>query len=200
MYDPSSGQFTIRVTKETKGEHFPDLDLLTKLLARTGEKETKKPLIEVIGGTDEPLKDDEIQEAIDFNWELPQEVQSEDLSVNASYGFNSQYHGYFKHVHETMNEINQISQPEQSTAASRREERIEAENAQFDEDHYCMDYVNNEEIKELCKYKTIYSKELKRVQKLAKSSELQQKSKNKQIQVCEVYIDSFIHRTFNSRG
>lgn len=148
--------------------------MLTKLLARTGETETKakKPLIEVIGG-DAPLEDNEIQEAIDFNWELPQEVQSEEpeLSVNASYGFNNQYHGYFKHVQETMNEINEISQPEQSTVTSRREERIASENLHFDEDHYCMDYVNNEEIKEYCKYKTIYSKELKRIQKLAKSNE-----------------------------
>lgn len=53
-YDPSSGQFTVTVSKETKGEHFPDLDLLTKLLARKGEtsRDTtappKKPLIEVL--------------------------------------------------------------------------------------------------------------------------------------------------------
>lgn len=181
VYDPSVGQFTIRVTKETKGEHFPDLDLLTKLLARTGEKTTeKKPLIEVIGSTDTaPLEESDIQEAIDFNWELPQTLQTDDLSVSASYGFNNQYQGYFKHVQETMNEINDISQPEKSTVASRREERIAAENAHFDEDHYCMDYVNNEEIKELCKYKTIYAKELKRIQKQTKTEE----SKPSKIQV-----------------
>ncbi|KAI8063711.1 SHQ1 protein-domain-containing protein [Gilbertella persicaria] len=175
-YDPSAGQFTIRVTKETKGQHFADLDLLTKLLARTGEssaktKEPKKPLIEVVSSSNEeqqaPLEDTEIQDAIDFNWELPQELPSADseLNLNAHYGFNNQYNGYFKHVQETLNEINEIHEPEKSTAESRRKERIEIENACFNEDHYCMDYVNDEEIKELIKYKTIYSKELKRIQK-----------------------------------
>ncbi|KAI7876155.1 SHQ1 protein-domain-containing protein [Mucor mucedo] len=175
-YDPSVGQFTIRVTKETKGEHFPDLDLLTKLLARTGESnvkasEPKKPMIEVVGGS-ETIGETEIQDAIDFNWELPQEVPiATELSITAHYGFNNQYHGYFTHVQETMNEINEIVDPEKSTAESRRAERIESENNHFDEDHYCMDFINDEEIKELMKYKTVFSKELKRVQKNAKNVE-----------------------------
>ncbi|KAI9354981.1 SHQ1 protein-domain-containing protein [Pilaira anomala] len=183
VYDPSAGQFTIRVTKETKGEHFPDLDLLTKLLARTGEtsiqsNQPKKPLIEVVGGSTEEntLGETEIQDAIDFNWELPQEVSATpELSVTAQYGFNNQYHGYFTHVQETMNEINEISEPEKSTPESRRAERIESENNHFDEDHYCMDYINNDEINDLIKYKTVFSKELKRLQKNAKSAEFSSK-------------------------
>ncbi|GAA5805813.1 hypothetical protein HPULCUR_011339 [Helicostylum pulchrum] len=178
VYDPSAGQFTIRVTKETKGEHFVDLDLLTKLLARTGETSTqpnqpKKPLIEVVGGTEENLGETEIQDAIDFNWELPQEVsEMPELTITAHYGFNNQYHGYFTHVQETMNEINEIIEPEKSTVESRRAERIESENNHFDEDHYCMDFINDEEIKDLIKYKTLFAKELKRLQKNAKSAEV----------------------------
>ena len=68
-YDLSSGKFHVRITKETKGEHFPDLDLLNKLLARRGEapdesNKTKKPLIEVIGGDDDEQeqKGEEMQE------------------------------------------------------------------------------------------------------------------------------------------
>jgi protein SHQ1 len=190
VYDPSAGQFTIRVSKETKGEHFSDLDLLTKLLARTGEttakaNEPKKPLIEVIGGSEEApaetsdtLRENEIQDAIDFNWELPQEIPSlPELSIKAQYGFNNQYHGYFTHVQETMNETNSIAEPEKSSVGSRRAERTECENSHFDEDHYCMDFINDEEIKELIKYKTIYSKELKRIQKNAKNVELKEASK-----------------------
>ncbi|KAG1100734.1 hypothetical protein G6F42_017613 [Rhizopus arrhizus] len=186
VYDPSAGQFNIRVTKETKGEHFADLDLLTKLLARTGEKTTatgnepKKPLIEVVGGVDnDQMNEDEIQDAIDFNWELPQEVPSTDeqLSITTHYGFNNQYNGYFTHVHETMNEINEINEPEKSTVESRREQRIASENTHFDEDHYCMDFVNDEEINELCKFKTMFAKELKRVQKNQKNEEAKQAKK-----------------------
>lgn len=153
---------------------------MTKLLARTGETSTqsnqpKKPLIEVVGGSTEEntLGETEIQDAIDFNWELPQEVSATpELSVTAQYGFNNQYHGYFTHVQETMNEINEINEPEKSTPESRRAERIESENNHFDEDHYCMDYINNDEINDLIKYKTVFSKELKRLQKNAKSAEV----------------------------
>jgi protein SHQ1 len=38
-----------------------------------------------------------------------------------------------------------------------------------------MDYINNEEIKELMKFKSVYAKELKRIQKNAKAA--QEKSK-----------------------
>lgn len=151
--------------------------MLTKLLARTGETSTqpnqpKKPLIEVVGGTEENLGETEIQDAIDFNWELPQEVsEMPELTITAHYGFNNQYHGYFTHVQETMNEINEITEPEKSTVESRRAERIESENNHFDEDHYCMDFINDEEIKDLIKYKTLYAKELKRLQKNAKNAE-----------------------------
>lgn len=58
-YDIATGIFTIMITKETPGEHFEDLDLLTKLLARKGEQTAqtapKKPLIEVLSSsTDQP--------------------------------------------------------------------------------------------------------------------------------------------------
>ncbi|KAI8979860.1 SHQ1 protein-domain-containing protein [Mycotypha africana] len=170
VYDPSVGQFTIRVSKETKGEFFPDLDLLTKLLARTGEsskekngtadQKEKKPLIEVVGSsensnTEQQLGDEEIQDAIEFNWELPQELpSSSELYITSHYGFNDQYNGYFTHVHETMNEINEITDVEKSTTESRRQERLQKENSYFDEDHYCMDFANSNEIEELLKYKT----------------------------------------------
>ncbi|KAL7327283.1 hypothetical protein PS15p_209499 [Mucor circinelloides] len=125
------------------------------------------------------MNEDEIQDAIDFNWELPQEVPSTDeqLSITTHYGFNNQYNGYFTHVHETMNEINEINEPEKSTVESRREQRIASENTHFDEDHYCMDFVNDEEINELCKFKTMFAKELKRVQKNQKNEEAKQAKK-----------------------
>ncbi|CEI99810.1 hypothetical protein RMCBS344292_13890 [Rhizopus microsporus] len=160
-YDPSAGQFTIKVSKETKGEQFADLDLLTKLLARTGETEKKKkPMIEVVGE-----ESTEMEEAEEFNWEIPQELPKEQLSTHTYYGFNQQYTGYFTHVQETLNEINDIQSPETSTIESRREERLQLENERFDEDHYCTDFAEDEDIRQLMKYKTVYAKELKRMQK-----------------------------------
>jgi protein SHQ1 len=158
-YDIATGIFTIVVTKETPGEHFEDLDLLTKLLARKGEKAAqtapKKPLIEVLSSSTDQA--DIIQEgsitdylcvihlqrltkqflAEEFNWELPQELPSEELLTSTTtYGFNSQYNNFFTYVTETANEINSIQTPEKSTAESRREDRVNEENTKFDEDHY----------------------------------------------------------------
>ncbi|KAH8556514.1 SHQ1 protein-domain-containing protein [Umbelopsis sp. PMI_123] len=178
-YDISTGIFTIKVTKETPGEHFEDLDLLTKLLARRGEQKsgetaTKKPLIEVISSTTETQ--DIIQDAEEFDWQLPQELPTEELLTSTTtYGFNSQYNGYFTYVAETANEINCVQNPEKSTAESRREDRVNEENAKFDEDYYVNDFVNTEEIDHIIKFKTSWWKELRRIQKKASAEQKQSK-------------------------
>ncbi|KAL0074002.1 SHQ1 protein-domain-containing protein [Phycomyces blakesleeanus] len=207
VYDPSLGQFTVKVSKENKGEHFPDLDLLTKLLARRGEAadvsvdqaQPKKPLIEVIGSQDNKEDvsmeestdqiENEFQKAADFNWELPQELPADDLMIHSVYGFNNQYSGYFTHVQETMNEIIDIREPEKSTIESRRQDRLEQEELKFDEDYYAMDFVNDEEIQNAIKYKTIWSKELKRIQKQAKEEEQQKKQNEKKSLIQEITPD-----------
>lgn len=169
MYDPSSGEFVVKLSKGTKGEHFPDLDLLTKLLARKGEpdasKAPKKPLIEVVSSEDYEGKD-EMQEAVDFNWELPQELPEETINLGmAVYGFNSLHTGYFRHVNETANEINELDNPETSTPKSRRQERLKKEDQKFDEDHYAKDFAEDEDIRRVLDYKTVWYKELKRITK-----------------------------------
>ncbi|ORX55567.1 SHQ1-domain-containing protein [Hesseltinella vesiculosa] len=182
-YDPSSGEFTVRVSKENKGEHFADLDLLTKLLARRGESEAaqltpKKPLIEVLSsesfdGSDDAPSKEELQEAENFNWELPQQVPADDEPIllhSSHYGFNAQYQGFFTHVHETANDINDIQEPEKSTVESRKAARRDLENEKFDEDHYCMDFIQQGDIQYILDYKTLAAKELKRVQRLAKAA------------------------------
>ncbi|KAI8343923.1 SHQ1 protein-domain-containing protein [Chlamydoabsidia padenii] len=208
-YDPSSGQFTVTVSKETKGEHFPDLDLLTKLLARKGEtsRDTsttvvpKKPLIEVLSSQPNDTNDTptaptaELQDAVDFNWELPQDLPQDDLMIHTAYGFNNQYNGYFTHVEETANEINSVREPEKSNTESRRMDRLEQEDNKFDEDHYAMDYINQDEMEHIIKYKTIWAKELKRIQKVAKQTTDEKKGPliqevNTEANVADINMDS----------
>ncbi len=58
-YDITAGEMNIKIPKETPGEEFPDLDLLTKLLApKSVIKIPERPLIEVIGGNDDDDDDD----------------------------------------------------------------------------------------------------------------------------------------------
>lgn len=54
-YDPTSGYLTVTLTKETKGEVFEDLDLLTKLLAPRPRVREPSPLIEVIRSESDDL-------------------------------------------------------------------------------------------------------------------------------------------------
>jgi protein SHQ1 len=52
VYDPSSGSLTVTLSKETTGEHFADLDLLSKLLTplrADDEPDSQSPSIEVLG-------------------------------------------------------------------------------------------------------------------------------------------------------
>ncbi|KAF8968360.1 SHQ1 protein-domain-containing protein [Flammula alnicola] len=124
-YDPSSGTLTITLTKENKGEVFDDLDLLAKLLAPRRTVQNPTPSIEVLSSECLPedelvsrteglsLENDEIAQAAENDWQLPQEVPQEglpplNLSMQMHYGFLDMHSGYLKHATHTENEINEL--------------------------------------------------------------------------------------------
>ncbi|CAE6355501.1 unnamed protein product [Rhizoctonia solani] len=177
-YDPSSGTLTVKLTKETKGIHFPDLDLLTKLLAPRSaaalndEGRSKGPLIEVLdtpspdalaGQLDDKLRLDLEQEhavfarAAENDWQIEQVAPDDELpgvgvsaSTHVAYGFLDLHTGYFVNVVHTENEVNELgAEAENSTIARRQELREASEEAKWDEEHYIADFVDDEIIKEL---------------------------------------------------
>lgn len=81
-YDPSSGYLTVTLTKETKGQEFPDLDLLAKLLAPRHVEVPKQPAIEVIGSETSPQS--ELEELVDLTDAISLE-QREILEVSPDY-------------------------------------------------------------------------------------------------------------------
>ncbi|CAG8437348.1 3440_t:CDS:10 [Ambispora gerdemannii] len=179
LLDISKGDINVKLAKENPGEYFPDLDLLTKLLARQREnsrdqekQKSSKTLIEVVeekrGCDDNDVENrmekrfSEFDEALDFDWEIEQEIPKQpELLITTRYGFNEQYNRYFTHVQETCNEINEIKDPESSTFESRRRDRIEAEDIKFDDEG---DYASDEEIKRVMNYKTVWWKLLRKIQ------------------------------------
>ncbi|KAJ3080572.1 Hsp90 cochaperone shq1, partial [Quaeritorhiza haematococci] len=190
-YNIDSGELTVQLPKETPGQHFPDLDLVTKLLtpsAPSAAQEVEissepstsgpsgplpaasgsKPLIEVFettaGKTGGDMEVDDDEEA-EFDWNLPQELPDTNSITGARYGFNNMYSGYSSHVVSLTREVLEVTDIDQSTPASRRAERIERENFKFDEDYYMADYMNDEEIQRLIEFKPEFVKALKRVQK-----------------------------------
>lgn len=80
-YNVGEGELTVILPKETPGEDFPDLDMLTKLLVRKGDlstdKQIKRPLIEVIGSGETLEGTRQVEKDEDFDWEMPQEIRQE---------------------------------------------------------------------------------------------------------------------------
>ncbi|KAG0259829.1 Hsp90 cochaperone shq1 [Mortierella polycephala] len=169
-YNVGTGELTVVLPKETPGEDFPDLDMLTKLLVRKGdlaEKQIKQPLIEVISSGETLEGTEKIQIDEDFDWELPQEIKQEIFS-DVRYGFNNRYSGFFTHVQETANDVLDVYDPEHATLEARRENRIQRENDKFDDEYYMSDFMNQEEIQHLLKFKPQWWNELRAIQKTEK--------------------------------
>jgi protein SHQ1 len=80
-YNVGEGELTVVLPKETPGEDFPDLDMLTKLLVRKGDlstdKQIKRPLIEVISSGETLEGTRQVERDEDFDWEMPQEIRQE---------------------------------------------------------------------------------------------------------------------------
>ncbi|KAI8616665.1 SHQ1 protein-domain-containing protein [Chytriomyces sp. MP71] len=190
-YDVGKGEITVSLPKAVPGEHFPDLDLLTKLLMPRATaagipsvahlQQLAAPLDDatMAESTDSEgkLEGDEIGEEEDeeFDWEMPQELPQPDILTGIKYGFNNAYSGFAAHVAELGRDIIDIDNIDASTPASRREERIAKENLKFDEDYYMSDYMHDEEIRRLIKFKPTFWATLKRVQQ-AKGKEAENES------------------------
>ncbi|KAF9996638.1 hypothetical protein BGZ80_002272 [Entomortierella chlamydospora] len=171
-YNVGAGELTVVLPKGTPGEHFPDLDMLTKLLVRKSdlaEKQIKKPLIEVVSSGDTLEGTEKIEKDEEFDWEMPQEIKQEIFS-EVRYGFNNKYSGFFTHVQETANDVLDVFDPEHATMEMRRENRIQRENDKFDDEYYMSEFMNEEEIQHLLKYKTQWWNELRNIQKAEKDA------------------------------
>ncbi|RXW17973.1 hypothetical protein EST38_g7889 [Candolleomyces aberdarensis] len=165
-YDPSTGYLSVTLTKEQKGQHFKDLDLLAKLLAPRQSK--PPPSIEVISSAEngqelsEKLDDlsltdkqqSEFEEAAANDWRLPQQVPEGlpelQLSVEKPYGFLDLHSGYFRHVAHTENEVNDLgSDAEMCSRDERTRRRIKREDEKWDPEHYMADFADDEYIRDL---------------------------------------------------
>ncbi|KAJ1952243.1 hypothetical protein EC988_003658 [Linderina pennispora] len=180
--DHGSNNITVILTKETPGEVFENLDMLTSLLATRRERdaaagsaaEPRKPHIEEIGGGQTPLDLKSMLEDEDFDWEIPQRLQAADNQELAdrskNYGFDLQYNQYFANIASDGNGIMNSYRFESMDHAGRRERRMSDEYDRFDEDYYIENFMNDEEIMDLIHYKTQYHKALRRIQKTKKAN------------------------------
>nr|XP_044610554.1 protein SHQ1 homolog [Equus asinus] len=163
-YDADKGIFTIRLPKETPGQHFEGLNMLTALLAPRKSR-TAKPLVEEIGASEVPeegVEDDEDE----FDWEIEQvpyeEASERALNPQCHYGFGNLRSGVFQRLQDELSDVIDIKDPDFTPATERRQKRLAAELAKFDPDHYLADFFEDEAVEQVLKYNPwwtdIYSK------------------------------------------
>ncbi|KAK4290660.1 hypothetical protein Pmani_036459 [Petrolisthes manimaculis] len=136
-FDADVGAFIIVCQKESQGQHFPNLDMLTALLTPHGATGVNIPSIEVVGGDE---AEDEEGEG-EFDWTYQQKLPDENVvTAGHKYGFANKLTGVFTSLQDELKGVVDISDPDNKSAAQRREERVAHELSAFDEDHYLADY------------------------------------------------------------
>ncbi|GAB1291114.1 Protein SHQ1 homolog [Apodemus speciosus] len=153
-YDADKGIFTIRLPKETPGQHFEGLNMLTALLAPRKSR-SARPLVEEIGASavSEDGADDEDEE---FDWEIEQtpyeEVSESTLRSQCHYGFGNLRAGVVQRLQDELSEVIDIKDPDFTPVTERRQRRLAAELAKFDPDHYLADFFEDEAVEQILKY------------------------------------------------
>ncbi|XP_052780124.1 protein SHQ1 homolog [Mya arenaria] len=164
-YKSDTGEFHITFPKETPGQEFEGLDMITKLLAPKGKTSAEGPLIQVVDEAEsnqaQPLEDEE------FDWRIEQQPYVEPVSPLSApkYGFANQKFGVFARLQEDLVGIVDCPDPDKHTLAERRERRLKAETEKFDEDHYIGDLYEDSIIVMLLQYQPDWSEEMEVVSK-----------------------------------
>jgi protein SHQ1 len=115
-YDVSRSEIEVTLGKETPGEHFPDLDLIAKLLQPASNPTTKHTNIE----------------------ELSEGGLQEDSVLQSGYGFNRKEKGLFNNRVDEMNDLFDID-PENTDSSARKIITENLENSDWSLDRYFED-------------------------------------------------------------
>ncbi|XP_063953508.1 protein SHQ1 homolog [Lytechinus pictus] len=157
-YDVDAGIFTIRIPKECEGEDFLGLDLLTKLLAPSGQTSAKEPCIEVLDNNDEK---GHVTGEEDFDWQVDQQPyfgdeEKEKMNGHVSYGFANRRSGVFKRLRDEICGVVDIEEADFISLPERKRARIMAEKEKFDDSHYLADLYQDDAIQPLLEFKPLW--------------------------------------------
>ena len=196
VYDPNeaNGTLSVKLPKRVVGQHFPDLDLTTKLLSVTRARDSYKATMRG-SSRSSALNGIEVLESETFDAhgsdldesEEPAMIDSDDEESEAlriiganncfPYGFSSSYSNVLRNLREELSEMMEIRDPDTTTPLQRRVNRILVENALFDPERYLGDYFNGEHdpiFIEAMKYKPVWASQwdvYKDMEKLAKKQQ-----------------------------
>ncbi|KAF8334055.1 uncharacterized protein EI90DRAFT_3145046 [Cantharellus anzutake] len=131
---------------------------------------SSRPLIEVLKSTDSKEESEDMRlerlkrergiflKAAANDWHYPAPEATEDptitLSIKNQYGFLDAYSGFFKLSSQTGNDVNELGDLAETIAPSvRTEMRLAHEDEKWDEEYYIAEFVEDEEIQEIIKWK-----------------------------------------------
>ncbi|XP_071804641.1 protein SHQ1 homolog [Asterias amurensis] len=182
-YDVDSGSFEICLPKETPGEVFQGLDMLTKLLTPKGQRSAEQPGIEVIGengNEGEALDEENADDQGEIDWQMEQKPfqQEEDaLMGETHYGFANKRSGVFQRLQEELCDVVDVPNPDTMHLKERRTAKGSAENEKFDGDHYLADlYQEDTTLDELQNYKPSWHPDWKSLQAKTKQASIGQET------------------------
>eukprot|EP01028_Stygiella_incarcerata_P009902 TRINITY_DN4886_c0_g1_i2.p1 TRINITY_DN4886_c0_g1~~TRINITY_DN4886_c0_g1_i2.p1 ORF type:complete len:419 (-),score=113.19 TRINITY_DN4886_c0_g1_i2:46-1188(-) len=166
------------------GEHFTNMDMLTRLLTPRKDEKEKMTLIEVVGSTEEgedELDEDELKERVD--WSTEQTLVQSEAGVGGvggvdsdgvlskmmgryAYGFCKKYRNQFENMQEEVFEVFDNPSPDTTSPEQVREFRMEQESKAFDLDHYLYDTLGNQDLNELLVFRARWEKEFHKARTL----------------------------------
>lgn len=129
-YTCDSGDFSLTFDKETPGEHFENLDMITSLLAPRDIPDVNPSLVEM-------LEEDGVAVAAS-------EESDEDESDKFGYGFASKISTEFKDIGSEFPQIFELRIPERVSIEERNSLREKYEDHKFSTDHYLADLFDTE--------------------------------------------------------
>lgn len=132
-YTCDSGDFTLTFDKETPGEHFENLDMITSLLSPRDIPDVNPSLVEMLnedGITIEHESDDDRSDTL--------------LQCNHPFGFANNISTEFKEIGAEFPQIFELRVPEQVPVKERNTLREQYENHKFSSDHYLADFFDME--------------------------------------------------------
>ncbi|XP_064632861.1 protein SHQ1 homolog [Lineus longissimus] len=173
-FDVETGTLTARIPKQTPGEHFRGLDMITKLLAPKGNTNAKAPLIEVLDSTEDPstgggeaFRDEEEDFDEDFDWQIEQIPYSLEkdpiLEESYKYGFANLRSGVFLRLQDELYGVIDLLDPDKTPSQERTERRLREEADKFDGEYYLADLFEDDAIQEILSYEPVWVDEYRRI-------------------------------------
>ncbi|XP_014672596.1 PREDICTED: protein SHQ1 homolog [Priapulus caudatus] len=152
-YDVDTGFFTVRVPKETPGEEFRGLDMMTKLLAPPATKNNARPTISEIGGEANDEEEEEEEEVDWFVEQVPMATDAPPLPAAFRYGFANQKSGALSAMAGEFVGVFDVLDPDALDLCTRRSLRLQQERDAFSDDHYLYDLHDNADIDDILAFR-----------------------------------------------